>query len=117
MRIYLAGGFYSNWQDKVRQSAINHEYYNPELDSKQTAICDFVSSDLKAIDWCDLLFVYKQRTNPTACGLSAEMGYAYAKGKPIVLVDDNDRIDSFLAGLSQRIYTNLDSAIEYLRGL
>jgi len=117
MRIYLAGGFYSDWKDKVKQGAPSHLYYDPEDGSKQNAVCDFVPGDLRGIDWSELVLVYKQKTNPTACGLSAEMGYAYAKGKPIVLVDDNDRIDSFLAGLSQRIYTNLDSAIEYLRGL
>jgi len=117
VNIYLSGGFYSGWQSQVKQGAPSHEYFNPETDSQQIAICGFVSEDIAGIDWCDLLLAYKQTSSPYHTGLAAEIGYAYAKGKIIILVDEFDRIDGFLAGMSKRVYNNLQSAIDYLSGL
>jgi nucleoside 2-deoxyribosyltransferase len=117
MKIYLSGGFYSGWQKMVKMGAPNHEYFNPETNSGQQAISDFVVADLRGIDWCELVFAFKEKASPYHTGLAAELGYAFARGKIIILVDDLDRIDGFLAGLSKRVYHSLDAAIIYLREL
>ena len=114
MKIYLAGGFYSNWQDSVKQGAPQHEYFNPETDSPQNAIIDYVPVDLGGIRWCDILFA-RQDNYPKYGGLAAEMGYAYALGKIIIYVAVREEVEGFLAGLSKYIYTTLEAGIERLR--
>ena len=113
MKVYLSGGFYSGWQDKVKEEAPKHEYFNPERDSSQQAIKDFITDDLRGIDWCDVVFAYLTKY-PKYGGLAAELGYAYAKGKAIIFVTEREEIEGFLAGLSKYIYTTLELGIERL---
>jgi len=114
MKVYLAGGFYGDWQERVKGEAPQHEYFNPETDAKQNSIIDFVSADLDGIRWCDILFA-RQDTYPKYGGLAAEMGFAYALGKIIIYVAIREEVEGFLAGLSKYIYTTLEAGIERLK--
>jgi len=117
MKIYLAGGFYSDWKQKVVEGAPNHDYYDPELDKeKERAICAYTIADLERIDWCDTLFAYLT-DYPKYGGLAVEVGYAYAKGKIIILVTEKDDTDGMIAGLSKWIYLSLNGGIERLNKL
>lgn len=117
MKIYLAGGMHSGWQDKVKQVAPRHKYYDPRLDTNQLRNFKIGSQDLAGVDWCDFVFVYYELGNPSGVGLGIETGYGVAKNKRIIIVDDHPRIHGFLAGCGERIFSQLDAAIEYIKGL
>jgi len=115
MKVYLAGGFYTNWQKRVMDGAPEHIYHNPMLHSRQLTTYSFVSDDLNAVHNSDVVFVHFEKTNPTGIGLAVEVGYAVALGIPVMYVDDHPRINEFLAGCAKRVFSDLDTAIEFLR--
>ena len=116
MRIYLGGGFYGVWKQVVREIATTPRYFDPETDSPQGSIADYVTADLDAIDGSDVLFAYLT-DYPTYGGLAAEMGYAYAKGKPIVFVCEKAKPDGFLLGLASKVFLKIADGAEYLEKL
>jgi nucleoside 2-deoxyribosyltransferase len=117
MKVYLAGGFYSDWQDKVKNGAPQHEYFDPRVDADQRYPFKFIQQDLDGIQWCDVLLAYFEKSNPSGLGLALEIAWAVAFGKKVILVDEHERIPEMLAGCSRRIYTSLHSAIWYLQEL
>ena len=117
MKIYLAGGFHGGWQDKVKWFAPQHEYYDPRYDTDQLRNFNIASQDLAGVDWCDLVFVNYEADNPSGVGLGIETGYGIARGKRIIIVDQHDRLHGFLCACGERLYCDIDAAIEYLREL
>lgn len=51
-----------------------------------------VARDLHDIDMCDAVIVYFGGAERVSIGTVAEIGYAYAKGKPIIVVPFGDRL-------------------------
>jgi len=117
MKIYLAGGFYSGWQNKVKKAAPQHEYFNPETDSDQRFAYRWTQQDIEGVKNCDLVLAYFELSNPSGLGLAKEIGWATILDKPVIFVDEHERINLLLAACSKRLYTKLDAAIEYLKGL
>ena len=115
MNVYLAGGFYSGWQDRVKQEAPQHDYYDPRVDTDQLRNFNIAQQDFAGVDWSNLVFAYFERDNPSGIGLALEVGFAVARYKRVIIIDNHDRLHGFLATCGERIYTNLDSAIAYLR--
>jgi len=115
MKVYLAGGFYGVWKQRITKE-VDCDFYDPETYSDQTSIVDYVSGDLSAIDSCDVVFAYLT-SHPRYGGLAAEMGYAYAKGKPIIFVCTKDEPDGFLIGLSKYFCITLEAGIVRLKKL
>ena len=116
IRVYL-GGCKGDWREKVKEALPKEfEYFDPFKHSDQNAIIEFVKQDLEAIRRSDLvIFHIGYRIFTGAC---VEAGYAYALGKPIILIFTLEgRVDPMLLGISQRVFTNLDSAIERLSKL
>lgn len=115
-KVYLAGGFYSDWRQKVMEGAPEHEYYDPEFQGSQTCIAKYTLADLDAIDWSNIVFAYLT-SYPKYGGLAVEVGYAYAKEKSILLVTEKDDTDGMIVGLSKYVYLSLEGGIERLRRL
>jgi nucleoside 2-deoxyribosyltransferase len=118
MKIYLAGGFYSDWRERIKEGAPNHQYIDPEFDyvPKQQSIMTYTQADLSAIDESDMVVAYL--TNyPKYGGLAVEVGYAFAKGKPIILVSEKDDTDGMIVALSKWLYLSLEGAIWRLNKL
>jgi len=87
MRIYLAGGFKSNWQERIMIQCDQHTYLNPRshhLDDWK----EYSAWDLSAIDQCDWVFAYFEKDNPSGYGLVLEIGYARGKQKRVIFVDE-----------------------------
>jgi nucleoside 2-deoxyribosyltransferase len=89
MKIYLAGGMTGgmpySWQDHVVLAA--HTVLDPrswQCDDPQV----YTRRDLEAIDEADVLLAFMCSANPSGYGLSVELGYAFAKGKRILFVDN-----------------------------
>ena len=116
LRVYLAGTMESDWREIVKKASPRHTYYDPGIDSDQRYACVFAQQDLAGIDGAHLVFAY-ETNHPVSLGTAAEMGYAFAKGKRIIYVDERKEINLFLASLSERTFSDLTAGIEYLTNI
>ena len=106
MKIYLAGSF-ERREEMARAKEIltsaGHDVYMP-FDLKIPNAWDYpnaewglmvFTSDIEAIDWADYLVLLSYGRMSTA-GSSWEAGYAYAKGKKVIVVEMTDEIMSLM---------------------
>lgn len=123
MKIYLAGGFHSGWQDEVESACPQHEYYNPgllSLGNVRLEMDKIGAWDLHHVKRCDLVFAYMERTNPSGIGLAVEVGYAHGIGKTVILVLEpghetiKDRYLDFLKSVAYITLQTLEDGIDFL---
>ena len=117
MKIYLAGGFRTNWQERVKDEAAQHQYYDPKTEADQNFAYRWTNSEIEAMKSCDLVLAYFELSNPSGLGLAKEIGWATILNKPVIYVDEHERINLFLASCSKRLYSKLQPAIDYLASL
>lgn len=121
-RIYLAGGFRGEWQEYIIEKlGSEFEIFNPkkhELESVKM----YTTWDLFHVDKCDILFGYMKADNPSGYGLALEIGYAKAKNKLIILIDERSKNDpdfkkyfAICQESSSLIFQSIDEAIIYLK--
>lgn len=121
-KVYLSGGFKSNWQEQVITALKNKFiFFNPrehDLDNS-----DFYTIwDIHFVKECDILFAYMEQGNPSGYGLSFELGMAYALNKTIILIDEKSHNDAQFARYfkimhrpSGVVLNNLNEGVEYLK--
>ena len=80
--------------------------------------------DLEAIQRSDWIFAYLEANNPGGYALAAEIGYAKALGKRVLLVNEkrgdderNGRYFDLLSATCDLEFTSLAEGIEFLRKL
>lgn len=113
VRVYL-GGSRGNWREIFQKLNPDVECYDPFKHSRQTALKDFATDDLRAIEDSDVVFFLINY--PVFTGACVEAGYAYALGKPIVLVYDlKGYIDPLLLAVSRKIFTDFNTALEWFK--
>ena len=84
---YLAGGFYSNWRERLIVGTKRRRLVPiTPLDSRRHAAFAFVSDDLAAIDKCKAVIAHICPPPIRNSGTAAELGYAAARQKPILLI-------------------------------
>lgn len=115
-RIYMAGGFYGDWRQRIYKALPTDLFpdiiwLSPE-DNNQQACLTFVTDDLAAIDRSDLVVAYLHEGHHLR-GTAAEIGYAFAKGKPVYLILDSHVPDMFLVGLAKRVFIGIDAFLEW----
>jgi len=115
MIIYLAG-CKGSWREKFKEVFPEIIFIDPFVDSKQSTLVDFVKEDLEYIRKADIIIGYVGY--PVYTGLSVEIGYAAALGKPIIIIWKlrTGRVEPLIVGLAQKIFVDVDSAIDRLRG-
>ncbi|MGE0077636.1 MAG: nucleoside 2-deoxyribosyltransferase domain-containing protein [Bacteroidales bacterium] len=121
-KVFLSGGFKSNWQSLVI-SALEDKFifFNPREHGLEKP--DYYTTwDIHFVRECDILFAYMEETNPSGLGLSFELGMAYALNKTIILVDEKSSTDKqfenhfrILYKPSGLVLNSLEDGIEYLR--
>jgi len=121
LKIYLAGGFHSGWQDIVSNALPMLQFFDPR-EHKLQAADQYTLWDLDTVRRCDIVLAYLEHGNPGGYALSLEVGFAKALGKRIVLVDEKSRSDPKLAKNLAMIrecadvkVESLDEAIAFLR--
>lgn len=120
MKVYLAGGFRGDWQERVVTYCHNLEFFNPKEKEKERnlTLSEYGTWDLHYIKKCDIVFAYFERTNPSGVGLSCEIGYAKALGKTVILCletgNERDRYNAFTKLMADIVFDDIDGAIEYL---
>lgn len=113
VRIYL-GGSRGNWREIFQRLNPDVECYDPFKHSRQRALIDFGSDDFWAIRDSDIVFLLINY--PVFTGACIEAGYAYALGKPIILVFElKGYIEPLLLGVSRKIFTDFNSALEWFK--
>lgn len=113
MKVYLSGGMYSDWQNKMPNMK-NVQYFDPRYVSQTSAI-NFVNDDLDAVRDSDLIFCYIEKDNPSGIGTSWECAIAKENNIPIITVWEKGYVDPFFACHSLYLYTDFNSGIEKLK--
>lgn len=121
-KVFLSGGFKSNWQKNVRDAFANDfVFFNP----KEHGLVDSVHYtvwDIHFVKECDIFFAYMEDTNPSGYGLAFELGVAYALNKTIILIDERSLKDDQFARYFKIVhkpagvvFRSLAEGIDFLR--
>jgi nucleoside 2-deoxyribosyltransferase len=126
-KVYLAGGFKSNWHEQVKCCSNSFEWINPkekEYKNNERIIMDvneYGKWDLHFIKHSHIVFVYIEKTNTSCIGLCCEAGYAKGLGKTVITVLEpnhetiKDSYLSFITQVSDIVFDDLESGINYLK--
>ena len=120
-KVYLSGGFKSNWQEKVITALGNRcTFFNPrahQLESDK----EYWVWDIHFVKECDIVFAYMEANNPSGFGLTFEIGLAYALNKTIILIDEKSNVDKnfnryfkIVSNSTQIFFDSLDEGINFL---
>lgn len=124
-KVYLAGGFRSQWQDKVKELdgfiwLDPKEKERPNGKVIPMSVNEYGTWDLHFIRNCDIVFAYVERTNPSCIGLMVESGYAKGLGKTVIVVLEkehqyiDDKYMKFIEKVADITFDNLQDGIDYL---
>lgn len=113
-KIYISGGFYGQYKETLRQCFGRTTCFVLEDPEQEPTIPgEYVGRDFDLISSSDLVIAV-QSDYPYLYGMAAEIGYAVAKGIPVIYVCLSKRVDCFLAGCSRAIFTDVVSACEFI---
>jgi nucleoside 2-deoxyribosyltransferase len=125
VKIYLAGGMRSGWQDAVTDALAGHEIIDPRKKEKvgKWDLDKYGAWDLARIRTCDAVLGYMERTNPSGIGMAVEIGYAKGLGKTVVVVlEDNysenetdKRHIMFMSVVADYVAEDIDDAISFFK--
>lgn len=121
-KVYLSGGFQSNWQEAVIDSLKDDFiFFNPIQHGLENSDL-YTAWDIHFVKQCDILFAYMENSNPSGYGLSFELGIAFALNKTIILIDERSPNDPAFAKYfkimhrpSTVVLNNLEQGISFLR--
>ena len=114
LKVYLAGGFKSDWQSKVMDAVVgNVIFFNPKShqlkDPKQYTLWD-----LEAIKNCDYVLAYLEADNPGR-GVLLEIGYAKGLGKQVIFVNESgDKYTAIAEAAADAVCADLNESINLL---
>jgi nucleoside 2-deoxyribosyltransferase len=76
---------------------------------------DIATAERRWLDNTDVVFFYFEQTNPSGLGSAFEVGYAVARGIPVIFVDEKQTSHSkWLAVHCNEVYSDLESGIRAL---
>jgi len=119
-KVYLAGGFNTEWRDEVKTelNLSHYEIYDPAVNRDMIWV-EYGTWDTYYIKRCDILFGYMEKTNPSGYGLAAELGYAKALNKTVILIiepgHEKDKYFQFLKQFADIVYETLEDGIRFLK--
>ena len=121
-KIYLAGGFKSNWQAQVTaRLAGSFELLDPSAHNIQDPE-EYTRWDLEAVRQSDIVLANMEASNPGGYSLALEVGFAKALGKRILMVDQVQepsvsRYFEMVRQCSDRVFPTLGEALDHLVSL
>lgn len=126
IKVYLAGGFKSNWQEKVREALPQLIYFDPRQHNLQDPK-QYTQWDIDAIEECDIVFAYMEQSNPAGYALALEIGYAkgfyFYTDKIVILIHDDPQDGKrwhyfeMVHQLCDYVFVDIDSGITCLKGM
>ena len=121
-KIYLAGGFRSNWQAQVAARLTgSFELLDPSAHNIQDP-AEYTRWDLEAVRQSDIVLANMEASNPGGYSLALEVGFAKALGKRIFMVDQIQepsvrRYFEMVRQCSERVFLTLGEALDHLLSL
>lgn len=121
-KIYLAGGFRSNWQLEVAtRLAGSFELLDPRAHNLQDP-AEYTRWDLEAVRQSDIVLANMEASNPGGYSLALEVGFAKALAKRIFMVDQiiepsTKHYFEMVRQCSERVFPTLDEALDHLLAL
>ena len=118
-KIYLAGGFRSNWQALVAaRLAGSYELLDPSAHNIEDP-AEYTRWDLEAVRQSNIVLANMEASNPGGYSLALEVGFAKALGKRIFMVDQVEdpsvrRYFEMVRQCSERVFPTLDEALDHL---
>ena len=118
-KIYLAGGFRSQWQgDVALRLAGLYELLDPSQHGLQDP-AEYTKWDLNAIRQADIVLANMEASNPGGYALALEVGFAKALGKRVLMVDQIEdasvkRYFEMVRQCSDLVFPTLSEALGYL---
>jgi len=117
-KIYLAGGFRSNWQSVVKSKLKGFELLDPGAHGIEDPV-EYTRWDLAAVRDSEIVLANMEASNPGGYALALEIGFARALGKKIYLVDQIEdpsvkRYFEMVRQCSSEVFNTLDEAIEHI---
>ncbi len=118
-KIYLAGGFKSNWQAQVAaRLAGSFALLDPSSHNIQDP-AEYTRWDLDAIRESDMVLANMEASNPGGYSLALEVGFAKALGKRIFMVDQVAdplvrRYFEMVRQCSECVFVTLGDALDHL---
>ncbi len=92
-RVYLSGGFRSNWQERIiTELGEAFVFINPREHELHDS-AQYWAWDVHFVRQCDIVFAYMDSDNPSGYGLALEVGLALGLNKTIILVDHRSKKD------------------------
>lgn len=124
IRVYLAGGFHSGWQNKVIKACGTKHFifYDPRKKWMRSEITENHPSfywpwNFQAIKKSEVVFAYTEDYRPKLLGpaIVLEMGYAQGLGKLVIYVNDvrHKYYEQFYPLFPS--FQSLDMGIKYLK--
>jgi nucleoside 2-deoxyribosyltransferase len=121
-KIYLAGGFRSNWQGLAAlRLASRYELLDPSVHNIQDP-AEYTRWDLEAVRQSDIVLANMEASNPGGYSLALEVGFAKALDKRIFFIDqiEDDLVKRYFEMVRQcceRVFLTLDDALDHLSSL
>jgi nucleoside 2-deoxyribosyltransferase len=122
-KIYLAGGFYSGWQDKVIAALDGHDYVT-FFDPRGSGLKDprdYTEWDVAHILDCDIVFAFLEASNPGGANTAFELGCAHMLKRfdvKVVIFVYEERSDirywSMTKITADAVFTDLEAGIRHL---
>ncbi|MGE4261611.1 nucleoside 2-deoxyribosyltransferase [Shewanella sp.] len=118
IKIYLAGGFRSGWQEIAKSKLKGFYFLDPsEHDIKDSL--EYTRWDLAAVRNSDIVLANMEASNPGGYALALEIGFARALGKKIYLVDQIEDASishyfEMVRQCSDKVFKTLDEVIGYI---
>ncbi len=120
-KVYLAGGFKTNWQSKIKEQFENDFiFFDPRTHNLKQYI-NYLAWDKHFLSNCDIVFAYMEKTNPSGFGLTLEIGIANALNKTIILIDEKSKTDKefnkyfkIVYPCASVVFDNIKLGIKYL---
>ena len=117
MKIYLAGGMRTDWQDAFIKRYPTVEFVDPRSHGLVLAR-EYTFVDKLGIRQSDLVVCYFERGNPSGLGLAYEVGYADGLGIPVLLIDEKeDKYAAMLRASLPFFYSTVREAFDLLDAL
>lgn len=120
-KVFLSGGFKSNWQDKLIEKLGNEFLFFDPRKHQLNESNEYALWDVHFVKQADIFFGYMESSNPSGMGLIFELGVAYGSNKTIILVDEKSSTDrhferyfKIVRNSSHILFENIDDAIVYL---
>ncbi|MEZ5218540.1 MAG: nucleoside 2-deoxyribosyltransferase domain-containing protein [Ilumatobacteraceae bacterium] len=111
-RVFLSGGTRTPWRDPIVQAFSDVGFFDPST-LRDLSMRQIAETERRWLDESNLVLFYFEETNPSGLGSAFEMGYAIARGVPVLFVDEKRTSHTEWLGIHcTGTFNTLDAALD-----